>query len=464
MAQIAFVKPQWQTVHNMITRANADPTDVGGRLSIDDADVPTWQREATAWNKDQRGLLAMSLIQGYPIGQILLWEKPGKIYVPIDGRQRLSAILAFRRGDVTIPDDRWIDEEFRGRRYCKGTSVTHDHSRCLSVQQMNDFDSYQLDITSFEPETPPSVLMDMFVRLQGGTPLNKAEVRAALGTPIANYVTELTTSGPQVVAGEDVGDDDEVAEATRNSAHPFFRSLSVLVRNRRKIHRQICDQLLNEFLKGDILAEFSLDNHWETLSTLYRTHELSEAERKAFYRQLTSFRNAFSKDGKLSAALKSANQISTWFRVWRYMHAHYATKPRIDFFVLSQRFEAERSKRKDEQPYKDYATALSASGYTAPRNRERARIIRHWLLEQLPKLEYKDPKRLFSIDQKWVIWYRADGQCEWVDPSGSRCVQTMDAPEGFDAHYDHVFRHTEGGKTTVENGQLLCSAHNLSKH
>ena len=218
----------------------------------------------------------------------------------------------------------------------------------------------------------------------------------------------------------------------------------------------------NEFLEGDTDADFNLNHHWETLTALYRTHALKGNEREGFRKELASFRRAFLVGGRLSTALNNPNTISTWYRVWRHMRTEYALPNSVSFGAQSEQFEADRLANKSTEPYKSYATALAASGYTAERNRERAKIVREWLLERLPKLALKDPTRLFNRDQRYVIWHRAGGQCQWVD-NDLRCEVTVASPYNPDGHADHVVKHSKGGPTTVANGQLLCKAHNLQK-
>ncbi len=451
---LAGSRPNWNTINHVWKRSHAS-NDPGGRLSVLDSDVPTWQREGTAWSNDQQGMLALSILQGYPIGQILLWEKPGRVFVPMDGRQRLTAILRFRRGETKVPTHPWVPAGFRGKKYCEAGDADGGKT-CLTASQTDDFDSYTVDIISYPPETPESVLMDVFVRLQSGSPLNKAEVRGALGTEVAQFVTELTHSKAPATEDEDLEEDS-------SAGHPFFASLGVHYRNRRKSHRQVCDQLLNEYLNGDTEADFNLDHHWETLTGLYRTYAMKAQERAGFRAELTSFRKAFMVQGRLSTGLQNPNSICTWYRVWRHMRAEYALPAQVSFGARAETFEAARLAHKLDEPFKSYATALAASGYTAQRNRERARIVREWLLADLPKMRLKDPQRLFNRDQKYVIWHRAGGRCEWIGTTGSRCTTLIRQPQDPSGHADHLIRHREGGATTVENGQLLCQKHNLAK-
>lgn len=150
------------------------------RVSVDDSYVPEWQRRQV-WNAEQQGWLALSILQRYPIGLIILWKKPDGVLVPIDGRQRITAIQQFRQNLVRTPDFEWVPNEYRAKTYEE-----------LTLRQREAFNGYGLQIVQYD-DLPEEQAMDIFVRLQRGTPLNKAEVRAALGGRISRLVTDLAT-------------------------------------------------------------------------------------------------------------------------------------------------------------------------------------------------------------------------------------------------------------------------------
>jgi hypothetical protein len=195
---------------------------------------------------------------------------------------------------------------------------------------------------------------------------------------------------------------------------------------------------------------------------MYRTYSLKASEKSDFKKTLTAFDRAFKVDKRLSTALASPNLISTWFRVWSHFREVYAVDPKIAWGKLSEDFEATRLANATEEPFKSFKTAIAASGYTAERNSERARIVEEWLLEQLPAVKTKDPKRLFTPEQKYVIWHRAGGQCQW-DEMGKRCKVKIPNPYSAAGHADHVERFRSGGATSVANGRLLCAQHNLQR-
>ena len=64
---------------------------------------PEFQREFV-WSKDFKGDLILSLLKGYPIGNITLWENDKGNYEIVDGQQRIKTIFWFitdKKGEFT---------------------------------------------------------------------------------------------------------------------------------------------------------------------------------------------------------------------------------------------------------------------------------------------------------------------------------------------------------------------------
>ena len=68
-------------------------------------------------------------------------------------------------------------------------------------------------------------------------------------------------------------------------------------------------------------------------------------------------------------------------------------------------------------------------------------------------LEPKDPQRIFSSGQRKKIFEKSSGSC-------ALCYIEL-SETNF--HADHILPHSQGGQTTVENGQALCSKCNTQK-
>jgi 5-methylcytosine-specific restriction endonuclease McrA len=77
--------------------------------------------------------------------------------------------------------------------------------------------------------------------------------------------------------------------------------------------------------------------------------------------------------------------------------------------------------------------------------------------EAHPSIRRKDNQRDFTHAQKLAVFRRHNGVCQVK----LKCTGQKLAWD--DWHCDHVAPWSKGGQTTVENGQVACSACNLSK-
>jgi hypothetical protein len=437
-------------VRGLVRRLNLDRTKNAEQfISVDDIDVPRWQR-GIVWKDEDMGLLAYSIVRGYPIGLIVLWRrKQGGLRVPIDGRQRLTAIRAFAAGQVAIPNHDGIPVRYRNRKYVVSEGEEKGEHSLLEVEDRDSFDEYQPLIQEYDHINERDA-MDIFVRLQGGKPLQKQEVRAALGGQLCDFVAELTgESGPSP-------DDEEDEDADITTQHPFFRYLNV--RSGRKRLRNLCDILLHESLHpGE-------PKHWSALQEMYydKSGALAEKVKSDFRRDLTRFSKAITvntggEDRPLQQ-LRTEYLILTVFQVWRDLHDDYAIPAGFEFARAIEDFETQRELKKDELPYGTFSSALSNAGYSQGRMATRYRILMAHLLEKNGPFALKDPKRSFSEAQKLVIWSNANGRCEFEEADGTRCVERF--PDFRKADADHFVKWSEGGPTSIENGRLLCQKHN----
>lgn len=442
--------PGFSNIKQLIRRMDADRrTEQDKVVSVDDADVPAWQRQ-TVWSPDEMGLLAYSIIRQYPIGIVILWQKLSGIRVPIDGRQRLTAIQQFFNGNVAIPDLPSVQKEYRKKKFKLQPGDQDAGYSQLSLTDRENFEDYQLNCVEYQGLSEATA-MDIFVMLQGGKPLTKTEVRAALGGALCDFITELTS-------GTSIQDEESEEEISR---HEFFQALAKNMPNHRKAHRNMADIIVHEiFYPGE-------DKHWSSLESLYRdrAHELTTRDKTRIRFQIKNFLQAttilVSEKKVLLPQLKSAHFILSIFRAWQQLDEEYDF-PRSSFAHSVQAFEVQRHARPNDAPWIHFTSALSNAGYAKNRIAIRHEILMNWLVSTIEHLEPKDRdgRRGFTDQQKIAIWTRADKQCEWVE-DGKRCGEVFGDYRKADA--DHVVRWKDNGKTTLANGRLLCQAHNRGR-
>ena len=155
--------PEFRTVKQLLNRMNANrETERDTLISVDDLDVPTWQREIV-WTEEDMGLLVYSILNNYPIGMMILWRRADGIRVPIDGRQRLAAIRRFAEGQIVIPSLRHIPPQFHNKKYrLLPGDETRNHSQ-LDITLREHFDDYELSILEYG-NIDERTAMDIFVQ------------------------------------------------------------------------------------------------------------------------------------------------------------------------------------------------------------------------------------------------------------------------------------------------------------
>src|SRR4051812_39263570 len=73
---------------------------------------PSFQRR-DAWTRIAKSRYIESLVQRYPVPQIVLAEESGGKYLVIDGKQRLLSIRQFCADPDERRDAEWLDEKFK---------------------------------------------------------------------------------------------------------------------------------------------------------------------------------------------------------------------------------------------------------------------------------------------------------------------------------------------------------------
>ena len=69
----------------------------------------------------------------------------------------------------------------------------------------------------------------------------------------------------------------------------------------------------------------------------------------------------------------------------------------------------------------------------------------------------RENSRYISRKVKKIVFNKANHQCEFIHPDGSRCNST------FQLQFDHIKAFSRGGSSSQDNIQLLCRVHNSSK-
>jgi hypothetical protein len=379
---------------------------------------PEYQRESV-WTRSQQQLLVDSLFREIDVPKLYFREieKEGYEYEAVDGQQRLRAVFDFMSDGFKMPLD--SDD-------VSGLPVAGMRFSGLATDLQMMFQNVPLDVVVMNSEYTDDDIEEIFLRLQNGTPLNAAEKRRAVAGTMRKVVEEL-------------------------ARHKVFGLCAF--QDKRYAFEDATAKLMHLLLAGVItdIRPTSIKRTYETHASITTDHR----EAKRLKQALAFLAGAFK--GKQSPRLKKYAIVTLGYLVVEMLDEYDLSKHSSDFAEAYLEFETRRIAN-EELPEDEQDSALAAYTDAAradsiPDLRYRHDFLKSYFLDSIPTLVLKDPSRSFSDEQRLAIYRRNEGRCQVC---GIVCEDSA-------FHADHVVPHSRGGRTTVENGQVLCPEHNLSK-
>ena len=435
------------------------------RLANDLRPKPEYQR-GTVWKLPQKQGLIDSLLRGYqiPLFFVHLEENPniftGGVVTTawiVDGQQRLDAIVGYRQNEFALPDPKKAKP---GSVLPPGATApppwTGKKFEDLSTEEKERLLGSELLVIEMTADHPNEV-RDLFIRLQAGTPLTAQEKRDAWPGDFTNFVIRHAGKPGHSLSkpkrffnlfprsrGLSVDDGvhyvDGLAETRK-----FFAGLAMTIMVRERAELDFVD------LKGATINEFYIENlvlpegdpgAMRVVQVLDRVAQLPGFELLKEGRPM-SFLWAFH-----LALLVDSLEEGGFASVWResVVSAFLAFKKEVADAQLHY-----RESHESLPHYERFGRLLAGSGSDTA---EVIRIRHSFLLGQVYSkinLIPLDPNRLFDPLEKEVIWNRDREVCQ--NPG---CLLPQRKVPFRDAIVHHVIEHTVGGRTTLQNGVLIC--------
>jgi len=383
---------------------------------------PEFQRPAV-WTVSQKQLLIDTILRGYDIPK-MYWRRTGinpDRYEVVDGQQRLRAIWGFVDGDFRLP----ANAEPIGDYVLSGISYLE-----LPDDLRMQFDTYSVDVVVLD-DTDGDEVREMFLRLQNGTSLKAQEKRNAMPGQMREFIRGLT-------------------------GHSFFQI--VAFQNKRFAHDHVAAQLVCLEISGEPVNIKDAD-----LNRMYRDNinfDLASPVGRSVTKRLNFLSEIFTEK---TPELERFNVIALYCVFAELQRSYAFTNLNIDFKQWFLNFEAVRRAQEEldedagSAEWVTYKEKISHSTDAEESIRYRTDFLMRYLLTQYPDISLKDNQREFTHSQRIAIFRRDRQICQL------RIVCDGIKVDWDNWHCDHIVAHTNGGSTTVSNGQVACPGCNLAK-
>lgn len=429
---------------------------------------PPYQRKAV-WSKSKKQSLMDSLFRRYYIPKLVIREvrlsSDRTVNEIIDGQQRITTVQDFFDNKYPLPKSLAdIDNNLVGAYY---RDLTADIRKFVDKSL-----KYQADIIK-NIEDPQSVkhqiiATEIFWRLQQGESLNYMEVaHAQLSSLTRNFIVKY--------ADDQTFDYEKYDPIDSNpDKMKFFYLLDV--DNTRMKHLQFMARFLLIEQAGGYgdLSDRKIEEYINNAKQDDGIGNLKFEQNVvavAVLQNLKTFYELFKDDPMLDekSGIKELSVeyfIISVYMLIRHIRQYYIideiTRLNIREFIY---YFHKRWKTFDESSDHDML-AFSNSRQQGESDLEvRDRIMRQILFEYLnsKKIELveKDKKRAFSELERIIIYRKGKGLCQQCLREGKPENEAKVSWSKYQA--DHVIPHAKGGKSILENGELLCSYHNQSK-
>ncbi len=358
------------------------------------------------WKDRQKTALINSIINKYSIGVLVLFINENGQYEILDGQQRLLTVKKYLTGDIDL----------------SGTGLPMYGELNLQKKTLLDaYCIYYLKLKSHDPETREEDIVQTFLRLQEGTPLNKAE-------KISAYRGKFKDTFKNV-----------------RDQHELFKLLGP---DRRFRWRQLAAEMLLIELDGNFNNKVFPDIDLDSLIKALKTYENDLSTRKVtfFTGTLDLMVNSL---GYILTAFSPREVISfyllvSWLRKKRAGNQNLIKElgefareflRNLNSFSL---YDDKPPKGMTKKIFLRYLSFKQESKVLTTGDSIRKRLeIMIQEFSRLKPIVLKDKKRLHDLEQKRTLYFRQGGIC----PECGKLIKFQISSS------HHVIAHSKGGRS-----------------
>lgn len=404
---------------------------------------PGFQRRSV-WTLADRRRLIQSVLACYPLPSIFLYQRNSRgktVYDVLDGKQRLETLLMFAR------QGRFKRQAFDVRVDLGNGRSSYDWKYLAKIPNIRHaFETYKIPAVEVRPVKDGDItsIVDLFVRINStGKPLTSGEKRHArfYDSAFLREAERLVKKFRRYLLLERILSDSQLE---RMKGVELFSELLMSIHKGGIINKKTAlDRAIsNETINGNTLHRLSR----ELTATLNTVRKMFPELRTTRFRNSAEFYSLVMLVWEMRGlgfvlADRKRNRIAE--RLLRRLSTG------VD--ELQDRLRKIVATARANRLYADYLLTVKGDTDSAA-NRTRRREILVGLLFSL--FDFKDDKRLFSPEQRRILWNSEDKKCG---------VCGKDIRRWSDVSIDHVLAHTKGGVTSLRNAQLAHSWCNKRK-
>ena len=429
---------------------------------------PPYQRKSV-WSKSKKQALMDSLFRRYYIPKLVIREvrlsDNQTVNEIIDGQQRIITVQEYFNNQYPLPKTLYdVDKNLPGSYYQDlDTDIRKFIDKSLK---------YQADVIKNidEPHdvNHQIIATEIFWRLQQGETLNYMEVaHAQLSSLTRNFIVKY--------ADDQTFDYEKYEPLDKNpDKKPFFSLLNV--DNIRMKHLQfmarflmieqgggyadLSDRKIQEFINNakeeDGIGNLTFENTPEANAALQTV--------KLFYEIFKDDPMLDSQNGIKELSVEYF--IISIYLLIRHLRLYYVIDDVIKKTIREFIYDFHtRWKTYDESSDTDLLSFSNRRQQGENDIESRDIILRQIFFAYLKKcnieLIEKDEKRAFTELERIIIYRKGKGYCQQCLRDGKPENEAKVSWSNYQA--DHVLPHAKGGRTILDNGELLCSYHNQSK-
>ena len=401
------------------------------------------------WTDIQKRMFIDSIFRGYSIPAFYLhkhetfagpMKNPNTYYDIVDGQQRIDAIYSYSEGNFTLLDPS-NDSGFRFPNFVKEDPCPWGGKRFdeLSEELKDKLKNHKIVVYEITTENENSI-RDLFIRLQGGTPLNAQDKRDSWPGNFTEFV--LKVGGKKGVP--------------KWPGHPLFIEIPKGNESRR---RQLMAQIYMLFWtvkKEHTFCEIKSANIDEFYHSQVAFVENSDEARRFEKKICETLHKALSGKPKVTGH----HLIHLFLLVDSFLDEYVPgtwesnLAGKLNVFEERCREAAKADKERRETEHHRYYTEYARWTQTRTDSADTIRRRHAFFTEEMLKLlspKKLDGKRALNEHERKTVFFRDRELCQYCRMNEGNDHKVL--WEECDIH--HVIPHKDGGATSIENAALV---------